>query len=67
MSLSGAERLSGTSMFGWSWHASRVLAFAFRELRAGVGGFAIFIACIALGVAVIVGRRSPDRCAAQRV
>ncbi|MGI9411269.1 MAG: ABC transporter permease, partial [Hyphomicrobiaceae bacterium] len=55
MSLSGAERLSGTSMFWRSWHASRVLVFAFRELRAGVGGFAIFIACIALGVAVIVG------------
>lgn len=32
-----------------------VMTFALRELRAGVGGFGIFIACIALGVAVITG------------
>jgi putative ABC transport system permease protein len=29
--------------------------FAMRELRAGLGGFGVFIACIALGVAVITG------------
>ncbi len=32
-----------------------MLTFALRELRAGVGGFGVFIACIALGVAVITG------------
>ena len=31
----------------------RVLALAVRELRAGFGGFYIFIACVALGVMVI--------------
>lgn len=31
------------------------MRFAMRELRAGLGGFGIFIACIALGVAVITG------------
>lgn len=29
------------------------LTLAFRELRAGVGGFAVFVSCIALGVMVI--------------
>lgn len=37
------------------WQLSRVFRFALRELRAGFGGFGIFIACIALGVAVITG------------
>ncbi len=32
-----------------------VLAIALRELRAGGSGFAVFVACIALGVAVITG------------
>ena len=32
-----------------------VLAIALRELRAGGNGFAVFVACIALGVAVITG------------
>ncbi len=31
------------------------VTLAWRELRAGLSGFAIFIACIALGVAVIAG------------
>ncbi len=34
---------------------SRVLALALRELRGGLGGFYVFIACVALGVAVITG------------
>ena len=29
--------------------------YAFRELRSGLGGFKIFIACLALGVAAIAG------------
>lgn len=32
-----------------------VLALALRELRGGLGGFHVFIACVALGVAVITG------------
>src|SRR3954449_13353354 len=31
------------------------LRFALRELRGGLRGFAVFIACIALGVAAIAG------------
>lgn len=34
---------------------SLVLRLAMRELRSGLGGFYIFIACMALGVAVITG------------
>jgi putative ABC transport system permease protein len=32
--------------------------YAFRELRSGLGGFRIFIACLALGVAAIAGAGS---------
>jgi putative ABC transport system permease protein len=32
---------------------SLILHFAFRDLRGGIGGFGIFIACIAIGVAAI--------------
>jgi len=35
--------------------AIRVLTFALRELRAGLSGFGIFVACIALGVTLITG------------
>ena len=35
--------------------ASKIFRLATRELRAGLSGFGIFIACIALGVAVITG------------
>lgn len=40
-----------------AWHRPYALMvrFAMRELRAGLGGFGIFIACIALGVGVITG------------
>lgn len=38
-----------------------VLRLAFRELRGGVKGFGIFIACIALGVAAIAGVSSISR------
>lgn len=33
----------------------RVLSFALRDLRGGLSGFHVFVACIALGVAVITG------------
>src|SRR5688572_25645451 len=35
--------------------AGLTLRFALRELRGGLRGFAVFIACIALGVAAIAG------------
>jgi putative ABC transport system permease protein len=38
-----------------------VLRLALRELRGGVKGFGIFIACIALGVAAIAGVSSISR------
>ena len=40
-----------------SWFSgySLVLGLALRELRGGLGGFYVFIACVALGVAVIAG------------
>ncbi|KQO54748.1 ABC transporter permease [Methylobacterium sp. Leaf85] len=37
------------------------LRLAFRELRAGLGGFVVFLACIALGVAAIAGVASISR------
>ena len=33
----------------------RLLVIALRELRSGLGGFHVFVACVALGVAVITG------------
>ena len=38
--------------------AALSLRYALRELRGGLRGFYVFIACIALGVMAIVGRRS---------
>src|SRR5450756_1993512 len=35
--------------------ASLALRYALRELRGGLGGFYVFIACIALGVMAIAG------------
>ncbi len=35
--------------------AGQILALAVRELRSGLSGFYIFIACVALGVMVITG------------
>lgn len=37
------------------WRLPVVLGIALRELRSGIGGFGIFIACVALGVTVITG------------
>ncbi len=55
MSLTSAEKApfepSGTRKPA----VANVLTFALRELRSGLSGFRIFIACIALGVAVITG------------
>ena len=38
-----------------------LLRLALRELRAGLSGFGIFLACIALGVAAIAGISSLSR------
>lgn len=35
--------------------APRLMRLALREMRSGLGGFYVFIACVALGVAVIAG------------
>ena len=37
------------------WRLPVVLGIAVRELRSGISGFGIFIACVALGVTVITG------------
>ncbi|GAF86293.1 unnamed protein product, partial [marine sediment metagenome] len=37
------------------WRTLRLLGIAVRELRSGLSGFRIFIACVALGVTVITG------------
>ncbi|HRD78632.1 MAG TPA: FtsX-like permease family protein, partial [Hyphomicrobiaceae bacterium] len=42
-----------TRATGWRWPV--VLTLALRELRSGLSGFYVFLACIALGVAVIAG------------
>lgn len=49
MTAAGALRTSGGAGIGWP----RILALALRETRAGLSGFYIFIACVALGVMVI--------------
>jgi putative ABC transport system permease protein len=41
--------------------ARLILRFALRELRGGLRGFGVFIACIALGVAAIAGVGSVAR------
>ncbi len=38
-----------------------VLRLALRELRGGLSGFGVFLACIALGVAAIAGIASVSR------
>ncbi|MEX2129433.1 MAG: FtsX-like permease family protein [Xanthobacteraceae bacterium] len=44
------------------WHRLRtVLRLALRELRSGVRGFGVFLACLALGVAAIAGVGSVAR------
>ncbi len=55
MSTTRTERFSGPLARHTQAPRSRILMFALRELRAGLGGFGIFIACIALGVGVITG------------
>src|SRR5690606_39078783 len=49
-------------------HSLRLaLRFALREMRGGLGGFLIFLACIALGVAAIGGVNSVARSIADGV
>jgi putative ABC transport system permease protein len=51
-----AEVLSPQTSQPGRFGAALILRLAFRDLRLGWSGFAIFIACIALGVAAIAGR-----------
>lgn len=37
------------------WRGPKLFLMALRELRSGLGGFHVFVACVALGVAVITG------------
>ncbi len=45
----------GSSIRGGEMRLPRLLRIAARDLRAGLSGFRIFIACVALGVMVITG------------
>ncbi|MFM9940127.1 MAG: ABC transporter permease [Hyphomicrobiaceae bacterium] len=40
---------------GATWSLPKILQLGLRELRSGLGGFHVFVACVALGVAVITG------------
>src|SRR5690606_20368224 len=53
--IRGAPRMSGLSDLRLAWR------FAWREMRGGLRGFLIFIACIALGVGAIGGVNSVAR------
>jgi putative ABC transport system permease protein len=50
-----------TTSSGGSVGAGLTLRFALREMRGGLRGFSVFIACIALGVAAIAGVGSFSR------
>ncbi|MCA9102157.1 MAG: ABC transporter permease, partial [Planctomycetales bacterium] len=49
---------AATGTHGWSTSWSIAWTFALRELRGGIKGFRIFLACLALGVAAIAGAGS---------
>lgn len=57
MSLSTTRDITSAAGTGWGTLSRLRLAtrFARREMRAGVRGFSIFVACLALGVASIAG------------
>ncbi len=46
---------TGTPSAARAWQWPLIVRLALREFRGGISGFAVFIACIALGVAVISG------------
>ncbi len=52
--MTATETLTSAAQ-GRDWRWPVVLSIAVRELRSGLSGFGIFIACVALGVAVITG------------
>jgi putative ABC transport system permease protein len=52
--MTATETLTSAAQ-GRDWRLPVVLGIALRELRSGLSGFRIFIACVALGVAVITG------------
>lgn len=58
----GGERaVAAAQPFQAAQSLATALRFALRELRGGLGGFRIFILCIALGVAAIAGVNSVRR------
>jgi len=50
-----AETVASGTSYGAPRPQLTLLGLALRELRAGLAGFYVFVACIALGVAVIAG------------
>jgi putative ABC transport system permease protein len=52
--VTAADTISSTPQTR-EWRFPAMLAIALRELRGGLSGFRIFIACVALGVTVITG------------
>ncbi len=52
MSVDVATAPAAAPAYSRAWH---ILTFALRELRGGLQGFYVFVACVALGVAVITG------------
>src|SRR5689334_6505757 len=50
-----AATLSAPASERARWKLARMALLSLRELRSGLGGLYIFIACIALGVAIIAG------------
>ncbi|MCS0496798.1 FtsX-like permease family protein [Ancylobacter sp. MQZ15Z-1] len=64
MSLTSLRSTAGTGRppaLGPTARSSLALRFALRELRGGLRGFGVFLACLALGVAAIAGVGSFSR------
>lgn len=59
--LSSRAEAGRPSALGMRARSSLALRFALRELRGGVRGFGVFLACLALGVAAITGVGSFSR------
>ncbi|MBT9291054.1 ABC transporter permease [Prosthecodimorpha staleyi] len=57
----GDRGVAAAQSFAAAQSLATALRFALRELRGGLGGFRIFILCIALGVAAIAGVNSVRR------
>ncbi|MHA1524971.1 MAG: ABC transporter permease [Alphaproteobacteria bacterium] len=56
-----ADAGAGTGRHRRHWRLPLALGLALRDLRGGIGGFRIFVACLALGVAAIAAVLSLSR------